>query len=416
MVNNTVLIRKELLQKAMKEAQCSLRTNPQILNIGILKSYDCGVTGNRFESDKHHYFVHLSFQEYFAARYLCKALKDPADERVMRLIQTQKYDRHFALMLAFASGLLANADDDATLNRFWDLLHNKCRDLIGFRHLQLLVPCIDEGRCSDSIETKDQIIDYITNWLQYILSLKHCVLQQRLQCLPRTCTSLVEQPEIQNILLQQLQTADQTIVENVLSLISSIPPPDSSAKLFPLVCRHLNVQNSAVRQAAVMALAKLGEKVSTSEVINQLIISLGDSDENVRSRARKALGRLGEKAAPSEIINRLVISLGDCDRNVRSRACSALGELGEKAATSEVINRLVISLGDSDNNVRSHACEALGILGEKAATTEVINRLVISLGDSDNNVRSHACEALGILGEKAATTEVINRLVISLGG
>ena len=202
MVNNTVLIRKELLQKAMKETQCSLRTNPQILNIGILKSYDCGVTGNRFESDKHHYFVHLSFQEYFAARYICKALKDPEDQTVMRLIQTQKYDRHFVLMLAFTSGLLINADDDATLNRFWDLVHNQCRDLIGFRHLQLLIPCIDEGRCSDSIKTKHQIVHYITDWLQYILALKHCVLQERLQYLLGTRTSLAEQSPIHTRLLQ----------------------------------------------------------------------------------------------------------------------------------------------------------------------------------------------------------------------
>ena len=175
-VNNTVLIRKDLLQKAMREAQCSLSTNPQILNIGILKSYDSGPTGNRFESDKHHYFVHLSIQEYFAARYLSKALKGPVDQTAIMLIENQKYDRHFTLMLTFASGLLTNANEDATLNRFWHLLHNQCRDLIGFRHLQLLVPCIDEGRCSDSIETKDQILRYITDWLQYILSLKRCIL------------------------------------------------------------------------------------------------------------------------------------------------------------------------------------------------------------------------------------------------
>ena len=165
-------------------------------------------------------------------------------------------------MLTFASGLLTNADDNATLNRFWDLVHNKCRDLIGFRHLQLLIPCIDEGRCSDSVETKDQIIDYITNWVQYILSLKGCVLQERLQYLLGTCTLLAEQSLIQTLLLQQLQTQDRTIVKNVLLLISTMPPPDSSAKLFSLVCRHLDAQNWAIRKAAVMALAKLGESVN----------------------------------------------------------------------------------------------------------------------------------------------------------
>ena len=415
MVNNTVLIRKKLLQKAMKETQCSLRTNPQILNIGILKSYDSGVTGSRFESDKHHYFVHLSFQEYFAARYFCKALKDPADQRVVRLIQNQKYDRHFTLMLTFVSGLLTNADDDATLNRFWDLVHNKCRDLIGFRHLQLLVLCIDEGRCSDSIETKDKIVHYITNWVQYILSLKHCALQERLQYLLRTCTSLAEQSAIQTLLLQQLQTQDRTIAENVLSLISTIPSPSSSAELFPLVRRHLDAQNWAIRKAAVTASAKLGEKVSTCDVINRLFISLRDSNRNVRSSACEALGSLGEKVTTSELISRLVVLLGDRDDDVRWRACGVIGRLGEKAATNDVISPLAVSLRDGDRNVRSSACRAVGQLGEKAATSEVINGLVISLGDNDKNVRESACGALGRLGEKAATSKVINQLVISLG-
>ena len=414
MVKNTVLIRKELLQKVIEEINCSSQAFQRILNIGILKSYEDGPTGNQVESDKHHYFVHLSFQEYFAARYVCKALKDHGDQRVMRLIQTQKYDRHFALMLTFASGLLTNAKDDATLNRFWDLLHNKYRDLIGFRHLQLLIPCIDEGRCSDSIKTKDRIVHYITDWLQYILSLKHCILRQRLQYLLRTCTTLAEQSAIQNVFLHQLHTEDQTIVENVLLLISTMPPSDSSAKLFPLVYGHLNAKNSAIRKTAVMALAKLGEKVSTSEVISRLIVSLRDTDGRVRKSAYEALGSLGEKAATSEVIDALVISLRDSDSVVRESACEALGRLGEKAATSEVINRLVISLEDSDECVRWSACRALRSLDEKAATSEVINRLVISLGDIDNNVRKSACWVLGTLGEKAATSEVINRLVISL--
>ena len=449
MVENTVLIREELLQKVIEEIECSPVAFQQVLNIGILKSYDSGAIGNRFELDKHYYFVHLSFQEYFAARYVCKALKDPADQRVMRLIQTQKYDRHFTLMLAFASGLLTGADNDATLNSFWDLVHNKCRDLIGFRHLQLLVPCIDEGRCSDSIEIKKQIIHYIIDWVQYILSLRHCVLQERLQYLLRTCASLAEQSAIQNVFLHQLHSEDQTIAENVLLLISTMPPPDLSAKLFPLVCRHLNSKNPAIRKAAVMALEKLvetsatgevisrlfmslrdtngrvqwsacealgrlGEKAATSELISGLISSLRDSDWNVRWSACEVLGRLGEKVATSEVISRLVISLQDSDKNVRESACKVLGRLGEKAATSEIISRLVSSLEDRDKNVRWSACKVLESLGEKAATSEIISRLVSSLEDSDKNVRKSACEVLGRLGEKAATSEVISRLVSSL--
>ena len=175
-------------------------------------------------------------------------------------------------MFTFASALLTDTDDYASLNRFWDLMHNKQRDLIGFRHLQLLIPCIDVGRCSDSIETKDQIIHYITDWIQYILSLKRCVLQQRLRGLLLTFSLLAEQSTIQNVLHQQLQTKDQTTEKNVLLLISKMAMPHSSIKLIPPVSRCLDAENSAVRDAAVLALAKLGEKVSTNEVISRLVI------------------------------------------------------------------------------------------------------------------------------------------------
>ena len=47
MVKNTVLIRKELLQRFIEGIECSSQPFQRILNIGILKSYESGTTGNR---------------------------------------------------------------------------------------------------------------------------------------------------------------------------------------------------------------------------------------------------------------------------------------------------------------------------------------------------------------------------------
>ena len=215
-------------------------------------------------------------------------------------------------MLTFTSGLLTNADHYAALNRFWDLIHNKHRDLIGFRHLQLLIPCIDEGHCSDSIETKNQIIQYITNWVQYILSSKCHALQNTLD---RPSQYLyVASSTIRNSKHFMSTTSRQTfklIQRAVLLLISKMPSSDSSSEIFSLVSRHLHAENPHVRCAAVWALAKLGEKAPRSDIISRFVVSLEDSDKFVRESARKALARLGEKAATNEVISRLVISLGD---------------------------------------------------------------------------------------------------------
>ncbi|CAF2187032.1 unnamed protein product [Rotaria magnacalcarata] len=67
---------------------------------------------------------------------------------------------------------------------------------------------------------------------------------------------------------------------------------------------------------------------------------------------------MGEKSATSQVIDRLVVALGDEDDQVRQNACSAFGAMGEKAATSEVIDRLVVALGDEYKVVRSASLES----------------------------------------------------------
>ncbi|CAF1006613.1 unnamed protein product [Adineta steineri] len=69
MESNTIILGSILLQKAQNETTCSLAENLHLLNIGLLKSFaHHHGTGMRIELKKDHYFVHLSFQEYFAAR------------------------------------------------------------------------------------------------------------------------------------------------------------------------------------------------------------------------------------------------------------------------------------------------------------------------------------------------------------
>jgi hypothetical protein len=87
METNTIIIRPSSLEKALVEAKVTSKENPHILNIGILKSFHKQGTGTQIETDKDHYFVHLSFQEYFAARYLINALKGSPTEKAIEFIK-----------------------------------------------------------------------------------------------------------------------------------------------------------------------------------------------------------------------------------------------------------------------------------------------------------------------------------------
>ncbi|CAF1103130.1 unnamed protein product, partial [Didymodactylos carnosus] len=206
MESNAIILRPALLDEAENETNVLLEDYPHLLNIGILKSIGHGPIGHQIEIDKCHYFIHLSFQEHFAARHLVNTLTNDKHESAIDFIKKQKYNQRFTLVFKFASGLLTKCKCPPPINTFWDTILCEPRDL--------------------------------------------------------------------------------------------------------------------------------------------------DDDAHIRNGACKALGKMCEKAATSEVINRLVVALGDEDSNVRSSACEALGKMGDKTATSEVLKRLVIALGDENLSVR----------------------------------------------------------------
>jgi HEAT repeat protein len=415
MESNAILLGPDLIREAKNESKCSFIDHPYLLNLGILKSSTHHGIGSRIQTDKDHYFVHLSFQEYFAARYLANAMQANTHDRAIDFIQKQKYNPRFQLVFIFTSGLLVESGEEQSINTFWDTILNKPLDLIGIQHMDLLISCFDEIDCKGTLIHSNRLMDMIIKWIEHVLTIRPKYLRDFLTQTLHSCSTITNEPEVQMALIKLLSDQQSTNLDQVLSFIASIPLTNPISSLLDILMLKIEHTDYDIRLVACDALGKMGEKAATSAVINRLVSALGDEDWKVRRSACDALGKMGEKAATSEVINRLVSELGHEDWKVRSSACDALSKMGEKAATSEVINRLVSALGDEDSSVRSSACDALSKIGEKAATSEVINRLVSALGDEDFGVRSSACDALGEMGEKAATSEVINRLVSAIG-
>ncbi|CAF0840289.1 unnamed protein product [Didymodactylos carnosus] len=416
MENNTIILRKELLQKALKDAECSSKHYARLLNIGILKSINNQSIGNQIEVQKDHYFIHLSFQEHFAARYLVKALNGSGRQTAIDFIKSHKYNQRFQLVFIFTSGLLAQTNSESCTDTFWDIILGEPTDLVGLRHMQLIISCMEETtNSSSSFRRRTELMDSVTKGIIIAVSMKHDIIYKQLNEPLRRSASLVHDSTIQDTLITLLESKESNTKKNVLSLISQIPISNPSSQLIHLLLLHLGDEQWYIRQRACEAFEKMGEKAATNDVMNRLVTALGDESHYVRMSACDTLGKMGEKAATSYVINRLIAALGDENEYVRHKACEALGEMGEKAATNDVINKLVTALEDKSVDVRWRTCEALGKMGEKAATNDVINRLVIALGDEDRNVKRRASEALGKMGEKAATNNVMNRLVTALG-
>jgi 3-methyladenine DNA glycosylase AlkD len=139
----------------------------------------------------------------------------------------------------------------------------------------------------------------------------------------------------------------------------------------------LKDKDSKVRRNAAWALGELGR--TEPEVIRGLLEALKDEDSIVRIIAASALGKLGR--AEPEVIGVLLEALKDEDSRVRVNAAWALGELGR--AEPEVIRGLLEALKDEDSGVRVSAAWALRKLDY--AEPEVKERLLEAQGGEVSN-------------------------------
>ena len=250
-------------------------------------------------------------------------------------------------------------------------------DLIGFRHMQVLVSCLEEVSDKSDISQYQIIINNISKWIKYAVFHGSSTLLKQLQDLLKRSILLSRELILRDQLIHLFKSSDSGSKERVCDLISA------------LSTYHVDPERLLLLMSAIE-----------------------DEDDDVRYSAYKALDKMGEKALTEKMISKLVSELDHENMGVMRGACGALGAMGEKAATSDVISKLVgTALNDENADVRWSACDVLCAMGEKAATSEVISELGSALNNENEGVRIVACRALGAMGEKAATTKVISKLV-----
>jgi HEAT repeat protein len=113
--------------------------------------------------------------------------------------------------------------------------------------------------------------------------------------------------------------------------------------------------SGVVRDAAAIALAKLGQGAST-----QFTEALKDSDESVRASAARSLGLIGRDGLDG--LKKALSS--DVSVSVRAEAATALGSFSDGASLA----LLITALSDKSGRVRLSATRALARRGEPNST------------------------------------------------
>ncbi|KAF9571436.1 hypothetical protein EC968_000531 [Mortierella alpina] len=392
---------------------------PQILDVmkqtSFLHSADADLDSGTAHSRQTWYFLHLTFQEYFAATWIARHFQGnrthPAAgmmtmEQTTAFVQEHKYNPQFEIVWWMVAGLLQGE----ALTEFFRILQGTPRDLIGGRHQQILASCLHEARAQLDSAKVALLESELMEWLRFEMKISQRG-DHRTSVLGRRFSF----PEI--LLKNEMYTKDGNVMRTLGARSLLLNPTIQS------LVTTLKDDNKFLRTSAASA---LGCQSTLPEFAVQALISaLKDDEKDVRSSATLALGN--QSNLPELAIQSLIAALQDKkNKEARRSSASALGM--QSALQDSAIEALNAALKDDDKDVRSLAASALGnqsMLPESATKSlsaaikdkngcillsavlalakqsplreSDIQCLIAALKDKDKDVKCSAASALGSL-------------------
>ncbi|GLR01980.1 hypothetical protein GCM10007934_17930 [Mycoavidus cysteinexigens] len=350
------------------------------------------------EENQHSYhFMHLTFQEFFAAKHFVQHWEAGREITLLSIdtkkwtkatpeafVRQYKYNPRYEILWWFVAGLLRGE----ALNRFFILLEAEPRDLLGAHHQRLIMSCLHEASSAPGVglppKIREQLGQSLAQWLQ-------------LEIDNRKESTLAYQPTFpEHLLLQCLQKATSAQTKQAVATAFNYRSSLSESALLALIALAKD-ENKDVRSRAADALGKPSSLPESA--LLALIALLKDEDRGVRRRAADALGK--PSSLPESALLALIALTKDRDEDVRRRAADALGK--PSSLPESALLALIALTKDENGCVKRSAADALG--KQSSLPESALLALISLLKDRDWNgglfeslfgsVWSRAADALG---------------------
>ncbi len=440
-------------------------------------SYLHTVDAERPEAERYYHFLHLTFQEFFAAKFLTKHLQAyakaanssisaygvqrsldviPAPDELEGFIATNKYNPRYEIVWWMVAGLLRGA----ALENFFHILNQAPRDLIGMRHQQVIMGCLNEARIRLKKATIDNLERELQQWLSYELfgvegpsglgcqvAFPESILLKFLEKL----RSLPEKEDISTKVILTL-TARTALSSKAIEVLSKVLEENKNQHTRAAVAQALGEQQ-ILPECAAEALAKalkdesfevrneavdalnINYKKLTNEKIKQAFVSAyeedpryspDDDEDNPRILFQPSLSWRHEMSMPlsaafkikleltetlSDIeIQSLIATFKDHQQDEEKRQ-SAVYKLSKQRVFSNcVINVLCAALQDKVASVRFKAAHTLYL--HRKLPDRIIESLYSLLRDENNKVRRAAVDTLA--HQKSLPDNTVEKLITDL--
>ncbi|KAI0857388.1 armadillo-type protein [Xylaria cubensis] len=366
-------------------------------------------TSNSSFKDPTYHFLHLTFQEYFAARYFVRRWKagdpfllknKPSNKVSMRtFLGVHKYESRYDIFWRFVAGLLSLEDEgedkneDKGVGRFFDLIEDEPLDLIGFVHQRLIMHCLSEVPLEkkDFFAKRKNLENQLGRWLVF-----ECKLMEQ--------SRLAREVEFPAASLSRvLETASvgaktKSLLFKSLQFHPAIPP-----QVIHLACSLLRENSNMKLKDSIIDMLIEQQSALDDEILGAIVACLEDKDESVQNIAASAPKRLDALRTRDDILYAAVKFLGK-KQSVRLPAISLLK--GQSQLSDKTVNALVTNLPDEtqlgDEAARSKfrnrdiaQCDAIEILILQPQPNEVILQVITTqLRNPDELIRDTAVHFL----------------------
>jgi hypothetical protein len=316
-----------------------------------------GQTGILIERGKHRYgFLHLTFEEYFAAWELVVNKRNRED-----FIKQHLHDPRWRIVILLAVGIVGILQSDE--NGVTELVENAIlkagSPFENWLHRDMLLAglCLadDVGvsiACEDAI-VEQMIHIYLTSPFDSIrTSFSKVIYNWRGTATARRAIPLA---------LGLIKSREKLTVSETATSIATSEFSDTFqfGNELNTNFQQLEQQNqeSSIQLVRLHIVAALSQLSNTTDMVTTILDALSDADSDVRRAAAIALGQVG--GGHPQVVEALLKTLSDTDSDVQEAAAAALGQVGSD--NPQVVEALLKALSDTDSDVQATAAKALAV-------------------------------------------------------
>lgn len=267
------------------------------------------------QARRNYYFLHLTHQEYFAARHLKRQWVEGNAKGVdaIGFFRGHKYSERFDIVWRFLSGLLGSYDDESysrsgfktkyeygpkglepnQLERYFKEIRQEPLDMLGPIHQRLVMRCLCEVPTSRSLPARENLEKQLENWLLFEYDFRQEMSYHR--------GWLANDMEFPEHILERLLT-DRGDEHLRARLLRSLKPRHTTRpEIISLVTSWIEQQDSPVLRESISMFETFPETSFSEKVICIIMKKLNDADFSVRYEAGAVFRRMMKSSALSQL-------------------------------------------------------------------------------------------------------------------